>query len=365
MKAFVSSVISGFESYRDAAAGAIRSLGYEVVRAEDLGAATISPQQVCLAGVRKSDVVVLLLGARYGEKQPSGLSATHEEYREARGFRPVLAFVQDNVPREAEQIGFLEEVREWETGNLTVSFSTKDELRDAVTRELHRWAVTAAQPINERELLALAEQQIDATGTAHREPRLILSLALGPRQEILRPSELEDAAFARELQKEALFGTNAPFAVEPATQTIVRGDWLVLSQEGVSIEISSAGDLVVHQAAIEASRDSLELPALIEEDVRQSLVVGLNFATTILGSIDSVHRLSHVAIIAALTGVSYQAWRTRAEHAASPNAITMGWSQDPAIVHLNPGVRKRAEIGQRTEELADDLTVLLRHELKQ
>ena len=365
MKAFVSSVVSGFEAYRDAAAEAVRSLGYEVVRAEDLGAAASSPQQACLTGVRKSDVVVLLLGARYGIRQPSGLSATHEEYREARAVRPVLAFVQDNVQREAEQMDFIQEVQEWETGNLTVGFSTEKELRDAVTRELHRLVVSAAQPIDERALLAFAERRIEAARASHREPQLALSLASGPRQEILRPSELEDGAFARAIQREALLSTNTLLAVEVGTQTVIRGDWLVLSQEGVSIEISSTGDLVVQQAAVAASRDSLGLAALIEEDIRQSLVAALEFATAVLGRIDSVHRLSHVAIIAALTGVSYQAWRTRAEHAASPNAMTMGGSQDPAIVHLNPGVRKRAEIGQRAEELADDLTVLLRRDLKQ
>ena len=365
MKVLVSSVISGFESYRDATAEAVRILGYEVVRAEDLGAATTSPQQACLAEVRQSDVVILLLGARYGEKQPSGLSATHEEYREARGRRPVLAFVQDNVQHDAQQREFIQEVQEWETGNLTVSFSTEDALRDAVTRQLHRLAVSTTQSIDEGELLAFAEQRIDAAGATQRKPQLALSLAFAPRQEILRPSELEDRALARAIQKEAFFSTNPLLTVEAGTQTVVRGEWLILSQEGVSIELNSTGDLVVHQAAVAASRDSLALAALIEEDIRQSLVVALKFATTILDRIDSVHRLSRVAIIAALTGVGYQAWRTRAEHAASPNAMTMGQSQGHAIVHLNPGIRARTEIGQRTEELANDLTVLLRRGLKQ
>ena len=365
MKAFVSSVISGFESYRDAATEAVRNLGYEVVRAEDLGAATTSPQQACLAGVREADVTILLLGARYGVKQPSGLSATHEEYREARGLRPVLAFVQDNVQRDVEQTGFIEEVREWETGNLTVSFSTEDGLRGAVTRELHRLVVSAAQPFDEQELLALAERRSDAPSASRYAPQLVLSLALGPRQEMVRPGDLEDESFARDIQREAIFGTNTLFAVEAGTQTVLRGDWLVLAQESVSIEISSTGDIVVRQAAVTAGRDSLELAALIEEDVRESLGVALKFATTILDRIDSVHRLSHVAIIAALTGVSYQPWRTRAEHARSPNAGTLGWTQDHTMVHLNPHVRTRAEISQRADELAHDLMVLLRRELKQ
>jgi hypothetical protein len=70
---FISSVIAGFQPFRDAASRAARTLRHEVIKAEDLGAAPESPQRLCLAGVRKADVVVLILGARYGEIQASGL----------------------------------------------------------------------------------------------------------------------------------------------------------------------------------------------------------------------------------------------------------------------------------------------------
>ncbi len=45
--------------------------------------------------------VRLLLGARYGKRQASGLSATNEEYREAKTRCRVLAFVQRDVDRGA------------------------------------------------------------------------------------------------------------------------------------------------------------------------------------------------------------------------------------------------------------------------
>lgn len=85
MKVFISSVIAGMEDHRAAAREAAESLGYTVIAAEDFRASPSSPQQVCLEGVRDADVVVFLLGARYGTPQTSGLSPTHEEYREARG----------------------------------------------------------------------------------------------------------------------------------------------------------------------------------------------------------------------------------------------------------------------------------------
>ncbi len=92
-------------------------LGHTMLRAEDLGATPTSPQQACLGLVRDSDVVVLLIGESYGAVQPSGLSATHEEYREARERKPVLVFVQEHVTRDEQQAEFLTEVQDWATGH--------------------------------------------------------------------------------------------------------------------------------------------------------------------------------------------------------------------------------------------------------
>ena len=369
MKAFISSVVSGFGSYRDAAASAVESLGYEAIRAEDFGATASPPQEACLAGVREADLTILLLGRRYGAKQPSGLSATHEEYREARGRQSVLAFVQEQVDYEAAQAEFIREVRAWETGNLTVSFATEDELRSAVTRGLHDYAVSAASgSIDDRELLTRAEEAVAAPNVSKffgGKPEVVLSLASGPRREVLRPSELEDDSLARDLQQEALFGTHSLFAVEVGVSTALRGDCLVLSQDRASVELNSAGDIVVRQSAMAADQGFFEIPAIVEEDVRSCLAGALKFSAAILDHIDSLRRLSHIAAIAALTEVGHQAWRTREEHTRSPNSGNVELRKDRAMARLNPAVRTRAEFSQRADELGHDLMVLLRRELRQ
>src|SRR5262245_40121385 len=118
MKIFISSVIRGFEAYRDAAARAARALRHEVKRAEDFSASPSTPQQACLSGIRWAEAVILIIGSRYGPRQPSGLSATHEEYREARGRCPVIVLVQRGVDLEPAQQEFLGEVQAWATGHL-------------------------------------------------------------------------------------------------------------------------------------------------------------------------------------------------------------------------------------------------------
>lgn len=203
MKVFISSVIAGMEDYRAAAREAAESLGYTVIAAEDFGASPGSPQQVCLAGIRDADVVVLLLGARYGTPQKSGLSPTHEEYREARGGKPVLVFVQTGVQREPDEDKFVEEASGWEGGQYREPFGSPMSLRAVVTGALHRWALSQqAGPVNEQELTVRAGELLP-----HRPaytaglPLLHVTVAAGPAQQILRPSDLDDPALQTAMQR--------------------------------------------------------------------------------------------------------------------------------------------------------------------
>ena len=150
MEAFVSSVVREFEEFREAACRGAGLVVDQVLRFEDFPPLTDPSRKACLDGVLQADVVVLVLGARYGTPQPSsGLSPTHEEYREAgRLGRPVLALVQSGVNREPEQDAFVQEVQgsgDWGEGVLTGRFSTPEQLRDEVIRGLSRYQATGRQ----------------------------------------------------------------------------------------------------------------------------------------------------------------------------------------------------------------------------
>jgi Domain of unknown function (DUF4062) len=116
VKIFISSLIDGMQPLRQAARAAVITLRHEPFMAEEFGAQPHSPEIACLAGVRQSDLVVLLIGESYGVVQSSGLSATHEEYREAKGRKPILAFVQRGIQPDARQKEFMAEVQSWESG---------------------------------------------------------------------------------------------------------------------------------------------------------------------------------------------------------------------------------------------------------
>lgn len=360
VKVFISSVVSGFEGQREAAAQAAGALGHEVRRSEDFPASIQTPQQACLAGVRWSDVVILLLGARYGKPQDSGLSATHEEYEEAKPNKRLLTFVEEGVEREPAQDAFVSEVQGWSGGTLTKSFAAPEELRIVVTRSLHDLELSMqAGSVDEQEMAdraqALVPDRVD-----HLSGRLVLAAAFGPRQPILSPKALEDSELDRDLHREALLGEHAILDKRDGVDTRIEGSALVLEQRNASILVDQTGDMRLTFPAIE-HEDRAALPALIEEDVNGRIVRVLRLAAWIADRIDPTSKLTSVAPVVAVLGSSYLGWRTRDEQARHPNEMTMSMrAADRAIIALSPPVRPRQALAYDTAQMADDFVVLLR-----
>src|SRR5215211_2071268 len=118
MRVFISSVSRDFEEFRKAAAEAAQLLDHEIIRSEDFAASASSPQVACLSGVRAADIVLVLLGSRYGNVQPSGKSPTHEEFDEATRTKQVFVFIQSGVKPEPRQADLIAQANAWATGHL-------------------------------------------------------------------------------------------------------------------------------------------------------------------------------------------------------------------------------------------------------
>ena len=369
MKVFISSVISGYEAERAAAAKAIRVLGHEAVMAENFQASPLSPQAACLGALRTADLVVLLVGSRYGYPQASGLSATHEEYREAQGRKDTIVVIEQGVDREEAQVDFLVEVQKWEAGHMTKTFSSPEELHDVLIGALHQWGMSnAVAPLDPAELINRAIGNLSRPESNRSEAVLEVSVAGGPAQAVLRPSEMEDTELHRSLRLGALDGPQALF--DPATGTAVgmEGDTLRIvhgdrygSNQWVSL--TGFGDVVVSQKLERSDRSNM-MVAIIEEDVTATVARALRFAGWTLDKIDPSSRLTHIAIAAQVVGGEYLGWRSRAEDAANPRTATMrmGASNAPAYVHLSPAHKVRAALRTDIGRISADLTVLIRRQ---
>ncbi|HEX5324625.1 MAG TPA: DUF4062 domain-containing protein [Capsulimonadaceae bacterium] len=364
MKVFISSVISGYETYRDAASTAAKTLGHSVIRAEDFPATPSAPQLVCLKGVRDADVMLLLMGGRYGYIAPSGLSATHEEYHEARDTKPVLVFVERGTTRELQQEAFLQEVSSWKGGQYTAEFSDSSELQAAVIKALHEYELSQSTgTADEAEMLKRAQSLIPASRNANAST-LFLAMAGGPRKQILRPSEIEDRGLASDITKEALFGSDSIFDTTLGSVPRTDGHSLIVEQNNAIIRVDELGSIYL---AVPASRRSRNDPfagmLLIEEDVREKLKLLLRFSSWLMERIDPIHRLSEVVVLAGLIGAGYMGWQTEAQVTKSNGTFRMGKGGEAIVINLAPMTRKRAAIALDSSRIIDDLVVLLRREI--
>ena len=123
MKVFLSSVIRGLRTYRDAASRAARALRHESNERRIL---RLQPQHLNRLALRAFGGRTLLFYFSVPAMAIARLPdcATHEEYREARERCPVLVFIQQNVEFRPEQQVFVSEVQNWSTGHFTADFST-------------------------------------------------------------------------------------------------------------------------------------------------------------------------------------------------------------------------------------------------
>ncbi len=140
LKVFVSSVLQGYEEHRAAIRRLVEALGHEAVLiGETSPALPRSAQRACLDAVAACDVMVLVLGAKYGTEQRSGKSATHEEWTRARDLgKEILALKERVKPATKQQADFIQEVRDYETGVSYKPFSTLPEMQEEVVRALRR-----------------------------------------------------------------------------------------------------------------------------------------------------------------------------------------------------------------------------------
>ena len=364
MRIFISSVIQGMEEFREATAAAIRTLGHEPVMAEDFGASSSSPQVVCLEGVRQADALVLLLGERYGYAQPSGLSATHEEYREAGDRCPVLIFVKEDASVDPDQSVFLDEVQAWTSGQYTGSFVSPSGLQESVIKALHDFEISRARGhVDSSEMLdrvlALVGNHRHRSSTPY--PEIGLALVGAPRQTVMRPAVMEADETETKFLQIALMGQNSLLTPREGTDTSLDGNALILRQKGLELRLTEEGSLVFMG---ELPPSSGHLPVVIEEDVLAMVETFIRFGAEVLSYIDGTNRLSHCAIALTLRNAQYRAWRTRKEHNMSPDSGSMPYQPSVVPVYMSPPEFPRATMNLSGEDIALDLMVKLRRQFK-
>ncbi|MBJ7441262.1 MAG: DUF4062 domain-containing protein [Sphingopyxis sp.] len=370
MHIFISSLITGFETQRAAARRAVTTLRHEAVMAEDFGAQPSSPQVACLQGLRRSDMMVLILGEHYGFVPPgSTLSATHQEYREARETKPILAFVQEGITPSREQAAFIAEVQAWEGGLFRGGFIAANDLHDGVIRALHDVTLAnATAPVDEQEMIGRALAMLPPESRNNVSSAMLeLAVVGGPRQRILRPAELEAQSLAEHFEQSALYGDSRLFDRSLGAWSGLEGNDLVLRQDrGASIRLTEEGSVVL-RVPLDDPRprgqgfDAMSHMVVVEEVVQQRLGTVIGYAASMLEQVDPTQRLTNLAVAARLTGVEHRGWRTQAQNASNPSSVQIGFGGS----HERPPVMlsiRRAALGLDRAALIEDILIPLRRQ---
>lgn len=316
--------------------------------------------------------MVLVLGEEYGVVQTgTGLSATHEEYREAKGRKPVIAFVQQAISPGPAQSDFIAEVQGWEEGLFRGTFGTPAELQAGVIRALHDYELAnAVAPEDPSALIARAGSLLPpepGNSSFSGEPMLSIAVVGGPSQRILRPVQIEARELREHLHQAGLFGDSRIFSGTKGVTGAIQNGALILQQErGTLLQLDEEGSVLIRLPLVERMGKSggwSGFPALIEEVVQERIATAISYAGMAFEHIDPTQRLTHVAIAARIDGGDHMGWRTQAEQSASPNSgsISMGFGVERSIVDLS---QPRAALRLNTGSIVEDLIVPLRRQWK-
>ena len=164
---FISSTMKDLQEERKVVDKAISQLRFQALRAETIGAQSVSPEEACLMMAQGCGIYLGILGGRYGYIPANeSVSVTEMEFNEARRLgKPTLLYrkeVDDPEPRQKE---FIDRVGDFEEGIFWRGFSqedvpdqlsewVKDDIAQLVTTMLKDRVVSAPQVAPKGVLLA-------------------------------------------------------------------------------------------------------------------------------------------------------------------------------------------------------------------
>lgn len=165
---FVCSTYSDLAEERAAVLDAIRTLQHQHDSMEFFGARTSSPIDTCLEEVRQSDVLVVIVGHRYGSFVPKGsISFSEAEYAEGYRLRkPCLVYFRsDDVPilpkyveHDPEKLRLLEQFKgKLRERHTIANFSDKHNLSLHVAADLSQTAQALENASRDKRKIQLTE----------------------------------------------------------------------------------------------------------------------------------------------------------------------------------------------------------------
>jgi len=344
-RVFVSSVVEGFEDFRQAAREGIHSAGgVAVLVNEDFPAQAESSRNVCLDAVSSCDHLVCIIGPRGGWTAPSGKLVVEEEIEEAKRRKiPLHLYVQE-VARDADADRIVRQLSDYVGGTFRRTFSTPQGLKETIQRDLHQ--VLAVTRLTTREANSLQD--------SFRKPYKIdseamLRFVLTPEREdeLIDPTRLRSEEFRTLIYGIGVARDVGLLGYEHRKEgTIVDGS-LVILQDGTSaqnrqgphvrLQVLETGELTVDANVTGRMRRGTD-HSFFESGVIDLNEVGLvlrqcfAFANALYADLDPFRKYSRFLYNVGLSGLGY---RNLERNPVPRSSFTMNMrgSDTPVVAH--------------------------------
>ena len=370
-RVFVSSVIKGFEDYREAARNGILDAGGEPALVEDYPGLSISPRTACLDGVKSCDVLVAVIGDRGGWTAPSGKLVVQEEYDEARQNNlRVLAFIQD-VERDEESQRLVDKISDYVSGVFRLTFSSATELRAAVKNSLEPIIQHLKNPEVE---LSMIEEKLKDPYEIYNEASLRFLLTPERVEEFIDPVSLESPDLKRQLLEIGHSGEVELFSYERPKRTEVGVNEIVIlqSDEGrswdgvdeIRLELTTTGIIVIDSnvtGLAPRGEEFANVMVILEGDIADRLKKCFVFALAFFELRDQFRRYDRIIYNAALSGIGHRTLMSEPPRGGSYATCQHG---DEVIIAFDrPQVLTREDLSKSEKQVERTIT-LFRRRLK-
>lgn len=371
-RVFVSSVIEGFERYRDAVKNGITCAGGEPVLVEDYGSLSISPRSACLDGVASCDILIVIVGSRGGWTTPAGKLVVEEEYEEAlRRKLRVLAFIED-IQRDEEAQRFVDKVSNYIDGLFRMTFRGSSELQGAVLRVLEPVIIHHKK---ERVETAMIQDRLASPYLVQNETSLRFVLAPERVDELVDPVLLDSREFRDEVFRIAHSLEVGLFSYERPKESEVGVDEIVILQsddrgrhEGIDevrLELTTGGTIMIDSNVTGhvvrgAREDLMSNMVVIEDDILARLKKCFAFARAFFEARDPFKRYDRMLYGAALSGLGMRTLETE----VPKGSHCIGHHDDQVVIAFpRPRILVRADLTDASQQVENTLA-LFRRRLK-
>ena len=317
-RVFVSSVIEGFQSYREAARKGITSAGGEPVLVEDFPSLSVTPRTACLDAVASCDIYLVIIGQRGGWVTPSGKLAVEEEYEEAvkRKLR-LLAFIEA-VERDLEAEKLVARLSDYVGGLFRTTFSGPDQLGCLVENALA--PIVKDYGMVGTNMTRIGEKLKDSFSVGYEA---VLRTVFAPEREgqLIDPVDLESPGLFTQLMEIGHSAKIGLFSYEHGKTKEIGVNEIVITQENsrghrpptnaARLELSSDGALVIDTnvtGRVQRGNDHDMLNSMIiaEEDVYGELQKAFAFTLALMEQLDPYCRYDRMLYNTALSNIGHR-----------------------------------------------------------